>query len=110
MVKIVAFVRHRADWSFDQFARHWIEQHSEIVRGLPGLRGYVQNPAVQIEGRDWPYDGMAELWFDDLNAVREAFRGPEADAVRADEDRFVGELVWFIADEKPVIGPPARDA
>jgi hypothetical protein len=46
-----------------------------VVAQLPELRRYVQNPAIDMGGRrEWPHDGAAELWFDDVDAMRAAFR------------------------------------
>ena len=105
MVKIVAFVRKRDDLTDEAFRAYWQDHHSQLVARLPGLRRYVQNPALDLGGRRaWPYDGMAELWFDDVDAVRAAFRSPESDAVRADEPSFTRTIDWFLATEFPVVG------
>jgi uncharacterized protein (TIGR02118 family) len=104
VIKIVGFVRRSEELSFDEFLDHWQQRHGPLVSALPGLRRYVQNPAHPIEGREWPYDGMAELWFDDLDAVRDAFRSPESERVREDEPRFTRTIDWFLADERTVIG------
>jgi uncharacterized protein (TIGR02118 family) len=102
MAKIVALVKRKDGMGYEHFVSYWQDHHAHVVSQLPGLRRYVHNPAQ--DGKDWSYDGMAELWFDDGAAIRAAFRSPEADAVRADEPNFVDTIDWFIADEHPVIG------
>jgi uncharacterized protein (TIGR02118 family) len=103
MTKIIALVRRNEDMTYDEFRTYWQDHHSQIVAKLPGLRRYIQNPALDLAGKEWPYDGVAELWFDDVDAIRDAFRSPEADAVREDEPRFVRTIEWFLADEFPVL-------
>jgi len=105
MVKIVAFVRKKDDLSQDAFRAYWQDHHSQVVAQLPGLRKYVQNPAIDMGGkREWPYDGVAELWFDNVDAVRAAFRSEESARVRADEPNFTKTIDWFLATEFPVLG------
>jgi uncharacterized protein (TIGR02118 family) len=101
MVKVVAVIRRKPGHDRAEFLRHWQQEHPAYVRALPGLRRYVQNPAV--EGyRTWPYDGVAELWFDSVRDVAAAFDSPPATALREHEESFIGELTWFLADEREV--------
>jgi uncharacterized protein (TIGR02118 family) len=102
VVKIVAFVRRRDGLDYADFVRYWQEHHAHVVAKLPGLRRYIQNPAIDMN-RDWPYDGMAELWFDDMDAVRSAFRSEESARVREDEPNFTSTIDWFMATEFPVL-------
>ena len=105
MIKIVALVRRKPEMAHDEFIRYWQDHHSKVVARLPGLRAYVQNPAFEGDKRDWPYDGMVEIWFDDVAAVKAAFESPESDAVRADELNFVDSITWFLAEEHPIVAP-----
>ena len=103
MIKIIALVQRNDDLSYEEFVDYWQNHHSKLVAQLPGLRRYVQNPAIDL-GRERPYDGCAELWYDDLDAIRAAAHSPESERVREDEPRFVKTIDWFIATEHPVIG------
>jgi uncharacterized protein (TIGR02118 family) len=68
----------------DYFERHYREVHIPLVRGLPGLRRYTfSRNAVAVRGGD-PYHRIAELDFDDMTALREAFRSPAGQATAAD--------------------------
>jgi len=104
MVKIVAFVRKRDDLTQDAFRAYWQEHHAGVVAKLPGLRKYVQNPALDMGGRrQWPYDGVAELWFDDVDAVRAAFKSEQSARVREDEPNFTKSVDWLLTTEHPVL-------
>jgi hypothetical protein len=71
----------------------------------------AQNAGVRA-ARDAPeaYDGVAELWFDSLDALLENGRRPEAQAAGAllleDERRFIDlarSPLWF-GEERVVVG------
>lgn len=98
MIKIVAIVKKRPEHSREEFLRHWNVEHPAYVRRLPGIRRYRQNPAI-AHRKEWPYDGMAELWFDSVKDVAVAYAGPEAEALFEHEKLFLGSMEWFIADE-----------
>lgn len=89
MIKFVGVVWRKPDLSREDFLRHWQTNHAEVVKKLPGLRRYVQGPAVTRAGREPVIDGIAELWFDDVESLRAAWRSAAGLAVREDEKRFI---------------------
>ena len=112
MIKLVFCVRRRSDISEEEFHRYWLEEHGPLVReraAAMGVRRYVQthridtpmNAAIRAtRNAEEPYDGVAELWWDDLAALG----GGGEDAQRAaaelleDERRFVDLercSLWF---------------
>ncbi len=50
------------------------------------------------------FDGMAELWFDDLAALQAARRSPEWSASTRDEANFVDETrtALFVTQEREI--------
>lgn len=102
MIKVVAVIRRRADMDRAEFLRFWQEEHPPLVLRLPGIRGYRQNVAIEHH-TSWPWDGCAELWFDDVGAVRDAFASSEAEPLRAHEEHFIGDIDWFLASEIVVL-------
>lgn len=86
MLKQITWFRKRADISREAFAQHWRTRHAEIVCELPGLKRYVQN-LVTAQGVD--VDGVAEVWFDDIDAMRANVGRPELERIRADEPNFL---------------------
>ena len=86
MVKAIFIASRLPGLTHDEFFGHWFNVHGALGRRLPGLRRYVQNHAI-LEAytvRQMTHDGWAELWFDDLEALREAYVSPEWDELRAD--------------------------
>ncbi len=108
MLKIVAMFKFVQDKPHEESLRYWTEVHSTVVpRCLPQCRRYVQNVPVPVRSKEWDFDGVSELWFDDMNAIREAFAGPLADELRADEANFADpdRSTWIITQENEVIAP-----
>jgi uncharacterized protein (TIGR02118 family) len=87
-LKLCEVVFRRPDLTWEQFDRHWSEQHPIPVTRLKGLIGYLQHPAVQ-EGQTPPYDGHVMVWFDALENARQSLRTPEGQEVLADEKNFI---------------------
>jgi uncharacterized protein (TIGR02118 family) len=98
MLKVCIFIEKLEGISREEFLHYWCNEHPEYVLRLPGVRRYVQNPAIEHKTQ-WPADGMAELWFDNLRDVAKAFDGKEAEELRKHEEHFIGKMTWFIANE-----------
>lgn len=101
MVKVVAVVQAKSDLSRDAFLHEWQNEHPALVRKLPNIRRYRQNPAIEHKKR-WPFSGMAELWFDSVADVKVAFEADEAAALFAHEELFLDKVEWFLADEREI--------
>ncbi|TYL55477.1 EthD domain-containing protein [Nocardioides sp. BGMRC 2183] len=95
LIRSVAPVRRRPDLHWDEFSRHWREEHAAIASRLAGMTSYVQahaHPDLQAAGTPaaWRYDGAAFAGFADLEALEQmrADEGYRSRAV-ADEAEFV---------------------
>jgi uncharacterized protein (TIGR02118 family) len=116
-VKAVTYFRRRPGLALDDFLHHWQTAHAGKVVRLPGLRRYVQNPAVPSSyagGRQPDFDGVAETWFDDTDAMRALAGRDEYREVVEDEAVFIdGEQHHLLVTDEVVIkdGPtrPAAD-
>ena len=107
MVKLVACLKRRPGVSVEAFQQHWRTQHAEIVVRQAGLRRYVQNhvlPTAYARGEPL-FDGVAEAWFDDVEAMRRLAPTAEYRAVRADEPRFldVPAMRVVLTDEVAIV-------
>ena len=67
------------------FRRHWRETQGAISARIPGVRKYIQDHTIAAPNGDTPpYDGLAEMWFDNKEALEQAMASPEAQAAIAD--------------------------
>ena len=111
MIKLVAFFRRKPGISVDDFQRHWRNRHAELVVRQRGLRRYVQNHALPSSyvSREPDYDGVAEAWFDDIEAMRALAPSVEYAAERADEAAFIdpSSMGVVLTDEVIVVGGAA---
>jgi uncharacterized protein (TIGR02118 family) len=109
VVKLIYCITRRPGMAVEEFQRYWRETHGPIAARLPGLRRYVQcHTLPELYGGENPpaYDGAAELWFDDLEAMQRALASPEVRAAREDERNFIDHSRVFaiITEEKAVMG------
>ena len=110
MIKQATFFKRRPDLEPAAFHDYWRNRHPEFVCRIPGLKRYVQNHAIADDG---PFDGIAEVWFDDMDAMRANSGAPELEAVRADEPNFLDTagMASIITDEYVIKdGAPEGDA
>ena len=120
MIKVVMCVRRNPEMGEAEFHRYWREEHGALVKSLAEATGalrYVQSHTIAPErnaamrkGRETAeaYDGIAEVWFESLEAVAERFRSEEARAadraMAADEAKFIdlGRSCVFFTEEVEV--------
>lgn len=108
MVKLIYVITRKAGMSVEEFQRYWRETHGPIAARIPGVRRYVQcHTLPELYGRETPpsYDGAAELWYEDLDAMRAALRSPELAAAQEDERNFIDHAKVFaiVTEEKVVV-------
>lgn len=102
MLKIIAPFNFVDGQPKEQSLAHWNNKHPEVVRRcIPTAERYVQNVPIRISGRTWSFDGVSELWFPDMDAIKRGFGDPELQReLHEDEDRFAKrEELWLISNE-----------
>jgi uncharacterized protein (TIGR02118 family) len=84
MIKLTFCLRRLPHLSREEFQAYWIGPHREIMirhKAMLGYRRYVQadtiggETAARIEGSRGgpePYDGTAEVWYDDMESFERA--------------------------------------
>ncbi|HEX2437116.1 MAG TPA: EthD domain-containing protein [Methylomirabilota bacterium] len=111
MVKVITSIRRKPGMAVDEFQRYWREQHPAVVTALPGIRRYVQSHVLPTGYRkgDPPWDGIAEVWADDTDALRAMTRSAANLAVQADEARFIdrASMGLIVTEEHTVLDGPA---
>lgn len=105
MIKLTFAVRRRSDIAPVEFHRYWRDEHGPLVRSLqPVLRvqRYVQTHRLETPFNDAlrssrraleAFDGLAELWWDDIDTLVAATSSPEGSAagrtLLEDEAHFI---------------------
>jgi len=72
-----------------------------------GTRRLVQNHRVAVEGDKGPdFDGVAELWFDDEQALMAARQSAEWKASTEDEANFIDHkrVAYVLTQEHVIVG------
>ena len=110
MIKLVYCITKNAGMSDEEFFRYWQNVHGPIGARIPGLRRLVQSHRRIIPGdkRSPDYDGMAELWFDDVEGLLAARQSPEWKSSADDETNFIDhrKVAYFVSEEQIIVDSP----
>jgi uncharacterized protein (TIGR02118 family) len=109
MIKIVGLLTRKQGITHDEFVRHWFDIHGPLAHAVPGIRRYVQSHITGTRTRpDVPetnvdVDGIAELWYDDLESFQLAAASPEMKALTDDGALFIGQIKTYVIEERQII-------
>ena len=128
MIRITFPLRRKQDLSFEEFQSYWLDRHGPLVASVAkqlNIARYVQvhtitdpdeeQPEAQRGRMQKPYDGVAELWFESLETLKQdsGNGSVEADVVEAgaalleDERKFIDleQSPGWVSYECPQINP-----
>jgi uncharacterized protein (TIGR02118 family) len=90
MYKMIFGAKRKPGMSREEFGRYWLTVHADKARQVPGIKRYVINlaPDLSGSGRELPYDGFAEAWFESEEAMRLSGRSPQLQVVLEDEQNL----------------------
>ncbi len=112
MIKLTFCLRRKPGLTWDEFSDYWRNVHAPLVREraeVLGIRRYVQVRTLQQRtlmaslqarngGAPEPFDGIAELWYDELGGQRTP-ESVEAGRVLLEDERNFIDLpaspMWF---------------
>lgn len=114
MLTVLVAARRLPSLSLDAFTDYWINHHAPLVLGTPGftryLRRYVIYPLIGekadgdfVLGQFPGYDGIGELRFDSVEAMRQAYDDPDYKSIiLPDEHKFLDRdaCLTFFTDPK----------
>ena len=86
MIKLVNLLVRNEDLSHEEFVERWEGPHAALAKELPGLRRYITSAPVDPSRSE--YDGIVELYFDDMAALGEAFESEAGRRVQEDAAEF----------------------
>ena len=98
MVKAVVLYGHPEDP--DAFERHYAETHTPLAEAVPGLRRFEAARGFSTaDGSPVPYQRIAELTFDDMDALQAGMGSAEGQAAVDDLGNFAdGGVTIFFAE------------
>lgn len=109
MVKSISLLTRKEGLSHEEFVKHWVEIHAPLAHAVPRLRRYVQSHIVaertrpDIVTHDIAIDGIAELWYDDLDDMMFAHASTEAKRLHDDGATFIGRIKTYTIEEKVIV-------
>jgi uncharacterized protein (TIGR02118 family) len=109
MIKVLSLLTRKDGISHEQFVRHWYDIHGPLALAVPGIRRYVQSHITEsltrpdIPETDVAVDGIAELWYDDLESFRRAAATPEMKTLTDDGALFIGRIKTYVIEERDII-------
>ena len=97
MIKFTILLVRKPSLTHAKFVEHHKMVHAELFMSVPvvkeTVRRYIQQHTIPAELPGMPptkYDGMTELWFNDVDALARCFSDPEYMArIRPDEASFL---------------------
>ena len=103
MFKLIILLRKKTDFTDEQFTKYCLETHALLARKMPGLRRYVVNVVRPPPNREPDYNGVVELWFDNVSDMKKAFSSPEGQATQKDTETFTTSRTTMYIDEHSIM-------
>ena len=122
MIKLTFCLRRLPSLTLEEFQDYWLNTHAPLVAERAGVLNIVRYQQVHTAdmatlhdalrarngGAPAPFDGVAELWWDSLDAMRvegEPARQASADLLE-DEGRFIdlANSPMWVAEEHLIVG------
>ncbi len=114
MIKFTILLRRKPTLSHDAFVAYHRERHAPLFCALPEVRQHVRRYvqchtiAAAIPGLPpMTFDGMTELWFDDLAGLEAVFTADSyMQTIRPDEAEFLDlhACEFVLSTEHAVLG------
>ena len=89
MLKAVILLRKRVGMSHEDFSMRFRVHARPLIQSLPGVERIVVSEPVAAPGGRPAYDGMAEFWLADLDAVRRLIESEQARQIESKMSEFI---------------------
>ena len=102
MMNAITIIKKKQGLTYEKFQNYWKNEHAEIVTRSPLVGTYVQSHPIYNDELTFEdtIDGIAEIWFDDTNAMRSLAATKEYKDIQDDEKVFIdGSAVRLIIAE-----------
>ena len=102
MINAITIIKKKQSLSYEKFQNYWKNEHAAIVTRSSLVGTYVQSHPIYNDNLTFEdtIDGIAEIWFDDTNAMRSLAATREYKDIQDDEKVFIdGSAVRLIIAE-----------
>ena len=97
VIKFTILLKRKIGTTIEQFVDHHQHRHARLFMSVPvvkeTVRRYIQQHALDVALPGMPprkYDGITELWFDDVDSLGRCFSDAEyLQKIRPDEESFL---------------------
>jgi uncharacterized protein (TIGR02118 family) len=104
VVRVHIWIRKKDGMTAEDFRDRWLNQHAPIARdGYEHLRSYTVNLVTRVpEGQEAPYDGVAELTWDDRDGFKADMQSEVAARSTEDLKEFAASFGLLFIDQEAV--------
>ena len=102
MINAITIIKKKQSLTYERFQNYWKNEHATIVTRSPLVGTYVQSHPIYNDKLTFEdtIDGIAEIWFNDTNAMRSLAATKEYKDIQDDEKVFIdGSAVRLIITE-----------
>jgi len=114
MLKCISLFRRKSTLTPLEAQTYWRTEHAAAVKRVAGVRRYVQcHPVLDAIGiEEFPFDGYAEFYVDDIKSLRAMGETSEFKAMTADEENFIdrSSITLILSDEVVIAPGPVASA
>ncbi|MGE0766920.1 MAG: EthD domain-containing protein [Hyphomicrobiaceae bacterium] len=109
MIKSLSLLTRKPGMSLEAFRKVWLEEHAPMVRSVPEVRKYTLSFPLSEPTRpdvmtpDIKCDAIAELWYDDMEALKKAAASAEMKRVTDNGGLYLGSIKTFVMEEVGII-------
>jgi uncharacterized protein (TIGR02118 family) len=105
VVKIIMKVYAKEGMSKDEFVNYWLTKHAPLAKQKFGdiLKKYVISIVMSAEGEEPGYQGIAELWFDNMAVVQTMMSSRAFKQVMAESANFTRKGTWLMLEEHTIV-------
>ncbi len=103
-MKVHIWLRKKAGMSDEDFREYWLTTHAPIAGdGYQHLRGYTVHLVTRVpEGQERPYDGVAELTWEDRDGFKADMQSDVAARSTEDLKNFTDAFGLLFVEEHSV--------
>jgi uncharacterized protein (TIGR02118 family) len=111
LVKFMSLLKRRSDVTADRFKNEWANAQASLIKKIRNVRGYRQNLIVErqvpkgtpVAYDRFPIDGIAELWFDNIDALEAGFASSEGQLAVTHARELIAEVTVFLVDSHVIV-------